>query len=100
MAKKERDPIDLTAQERGIFRETFAKYPEVLAWIGNRCGAWAQDPQAVKPELIAFWNTLLGAAGIVHTHNLRTLAEKLLEASNDSDLIEYKKAAKQTAKEE
>lgn len=100
MAKKEIDLINTTSAERGIFRETFTKYPEVLAWIGNKCGAWAQDPLVVKPELIAFWNTLLGAAGIVHTHNLRVLAEKLLEASNDGDLIEYSKAAKQAAKEE
>lgn len=105
MADRSRQPPDPLGQvriERSVFRETFstAYGKEVLAWIGNRCGAWAQKPEAVKPELIAFWNTLLGACGIVHTENLRTIAAALLEASNDEDLVLIRRAAQEAAKEE
>jgi hypothetical protein len=90
------DPLREIQIQRSIFREHFSTRdgPEILAWIGNYCGAWSQDPARIKPELLAFWNTLLGMAGIVHTENLRTIAQKLLEASNDEDIVIARRAAK------
>lgn len=101
MPKQAPDEYQQVRLERAVFQGVFGgpNGNEVLAWIGNYCGAWSQEPSRIKPELVAFWNTLLGAAGIVHTHNLRHIAQKLMEAANDEDLAAMRKAAATAAKE-
>lgn len=96
------DELQAIRLERSTFREHFTRGagPEILAWIGNECGAWSQDPQKVKPELIAMWNRLLGKIGTVHEANLRTIASSLLEASNDEDLIALQRRAQTQRKED
>ncbi len=78
--------------ERLIFQRTFGTPDglEVLAWIANECGAWSQDPAKAIPELVAFYNRLLGKLGAVHARNLFTLAEKTFEAANMDDLAEQR----------
>lgn len=75
--------------ERAAFRGGID--PEVLAWILNECGLMAQKPEAVRPELVAFANRLLGKLGVVHPYNILEVTRKLLEASNDVDIEMEKK---------
>jgi len=93
------EEVNQVQNERALFYRVFFENPdgaEVLAWIGNKCGAWAQDPAVVKPELVAFFNTLCGMIGIIHPSNLHELAEKYGEAANNSDLAEIRERIKQS----
>lgn len=87
--------------ERSIFKETFEDRNglQVLAWILNECGVWAQDPAVVKPELVAFANRLLGKVGTIHEMNLITLARAAVIASNDSDIAAARKYEAETKEE-
>lgn len=80
-------------EERQVFLRTLdsADGLEVLAWIGNECGAWAQESQAIRPELVAFWNRLLGKLGIVRGDNLFELATRIAQAANFEDLTEARR---------
>lgn len=83
------DELDLLATERTIFRNVFLSSEDglsVLAWIGNECTGWVQDPSMVRPDLVAFWNRLLGKLGIVKPDNLLELVKGLGAASNDNDV--------------
>jgi hypothetical protein len=93
--------LKTTQVERSIFKATFEDPNglQVLAWIGNECGAWAQDPAVVKPELVAFWNRLLGKIGTIHEMNLITLARAAIIASNDADLAAARKYETETKEE-
>lgn len=93
------EDVNQVQKERALFQRVLLKDSDgnnVMAWIGNYCGAWAQDPAVIKPDLIAFWNQLLGMCGIVHPQNLQEIAEKLSQAANNSDLAEIRKRIKQT----
>ena len=88
-----------TQKERALFQRVLLRDTDgtaVLAWIGNACGAWAQDPAVVKPDLVAFWNKLLGMCGIVHPSNLQEIAEKLSAAANDNDLAAIRDGLKES----
>lgn len=81
--------VDRLLVERQTFRNVLLKDEDdllVLAWIGNECRAWSQDPALVVPELAAFWNKLLGKLGIVHPYNLVEIARRLAVAANDDDI--------------
>ena|GEM_PF-5503765 len=84
-------------EERQVFLRVLdsADGLEVLAWIGNECGAWAQDPQAVRPELVAFWNRLLGKMGVVRGDNIFELASRIAQAANFEDLNEARRRCNQ-----
>jgi hypothetical protein len=79
--------------ERVLFQRVFGTPDglEVLAWIANECGAWSQEPSKAIPELVAFYNRLLGKLGAIHARNLFTLAEKTFEAANTDDLAEARR---------
>jgi hypothetical protein len=64
---------------------------QMLAWLGNECGAWAMDPAAVKPELVALFNRLCALIGIVRPDNLFELAKRYMQAANYEDLAELRK---------
>ncbi len=83
--------------ERQLFLEVLGSQSglEVLAWIGNECGAWAQDTQAIRPELVALWNRLLGMMGIVRGDNLFELASHISQAANYEDLMDERRRCNQ-----
>jgi hypothetical protein len=93
------EEVNQVQNERALFQRVLLSDSDgnnVMAWIGNYCGAWAQDPAIIKPELIAFWNSLLGMCGIVHPQNLEEIAEKLSQAANNSDLAKIRERFKQS----
>ncbi len=102
MNSKLENQLKTTQVERSIFLECFRRYPEVLAWILNDCGRWAQFPEKVSPELLAFTNRLLGKIGSIHEANLVTIAKGYLEMSNDNDLalIRAQEEAEEKTQEE
>lgn len=49
-----------------VFRLTFSTPhgKTMLYWIANECGAFADDPKMITPELMAFWHRLLRVGSV------------------------------------
>jgi len=80
--------LDNISAMRQVTRNTFGTNDgqEVLTWILNECGVYAQEESKVKPELVALANRLLGIMGIVRADNLFEITRNLIGAANDEDL--------------
>ena len=76
-------------QTRQAFQTTFGT-PEgkgVLAALLNRLGFFANDPQAIKPELIAVANWILSTLGCVTVDNLGNYIEHIVTSASNQDLV-------------
>lgn len=97
----ERD-IQNAETTRELFRRAFLDkdQPQVLALILARLGYFADRPEAVKPELIAFGNWILAECGILHTVNpsyfsaqIHDIAQALAATANTADLDALRQTA-------
>lgn len=90
---------------RQSFVNTLTKTNEgtiVIAEVLNRCGYFADDPQAVKPELVAFANWFLGKCGIyarfdLAPEHLFAQVEALTRGATDRELVQALEAINKEA---
>ncbi len=77
----------MTSLERQAWRNTFGS-PDgraVLADILNRLGFYADDPSAIKPELQAVANWMLGRLGSRTIGNLQAYTDALIDCGGLQD---------------
>jgi hypothetical protein len=86
--------IDEALQTRALFGRVFST-PDgiaVLTLIRRECGVESQNPEAMKPELVAFCNWLEYQIGILHPQHLYNVAAALVRAASDEDLYDEQAA--------
>lgn len=77
----------MTTSERQAWRNTFgsADGRAVLMDILNRLGFYADDPSAIKPELQAVANWMLGRIGSRTIGNLQAYTDALIDCGGLQD---------------
>ncbi len=77
----------MTTNERQAWRNTFgsADGRAVLMDILNRLGFYADDPSAIKPELQAVANWMLGRLGSRTIGNLQAYTDALIDCGGLQD---------------
>lgn len=77
----------MTTSERQAWRNTFgsADGRAVLMDILNRLGFYADDPSAIKPELQAVANWMLGRLGSRTIGNLQAYTDALIDCGGLQD---------------
>lgn len=83
-----REQADKLMAERKVWRSVFCT-PEgkaVLIPMLDKLGYFADQPQIINPEKIAFANWLLNQIGIVNIYNLDEMIEKLAESAGFKDI--------------
>lgn len=77
----------MTTSERQSWRNTFgsADGRAVLMDILNRLGFYADDPSAIKPELHAVANWMLGRLGSRTIGNLQAYTDALIDCGGLQD---------------
>ncbi len=60
----------------------------ILGWLLNDCNYFSQDPELIKPELIAHCNRLMYRMGIITPYSVDRVAQALLNSAEANDFEE------------